>query len=70
MKQLNHSNILPFYGVSTTAFDFCLVSPWYKNGNILDYLENKPDILRFYLGLVRTFKQIPYSRRLLVPTNS
>jgi len=40
MKQLEHANILPFYGVSTTVADFCLVSPWC----------NKPDVNRFDLA--------------------
>ncbi|KAF9789186.1 kinase-like domain-containing protein [Thelephora terrestris] len=49
MKQINHDNILPFYGVSTTVSDFCLVFPWYSNGNIKDYLKRKQDINRFNL---------------------
>lgn len=50
MKQLDHSNILPFYGVSTTFSDFCLVFPWYENGNIMDYLKKNPDINQFKLA--------------------
>ena len=49
MMQLKHDNILPFYGVSTTVADLCLVFPWYGNGNIMDYLKEKPDINRFDL---------------------
>lgn len=49
MKQANHANILPFYGVSTTVSDFCLVFPWYKNGNIMKYLEGNPKVNRFDL---------------------
>jgi serine/threonine protein kinase len=56
MKQLNHNNILPFYGVSTTVSDFCLVFPWYENGNVMDYLKNKPGIDRF--PLVSTLERI------------
>ena len=67
MKHLEHDNIIPFYGVSTTVADICLVSPWYENGNILDYLEKKPDANRF--GLVSTFKQTQRSRRLPAATN-
>jgi len=48
MKQLVHGNIVPFYGSSTVA-DFCLVFPWYENGNIMEYLKRKPDISRFAL---------------------
>jgi serine/threonine protein kinase len=50
MKQIKHENILPFYGVSTTVSDFCLVFPWYSNGNIKDYLKRNPDINRFNLA--------------------
>lgn len=50
MMQLKHENILPFYGVSTTVSDFCLVFPWYGNGNIMDYLKGKPYINRFDLA--------------------
>jgi serine/threonine protein kinase len=58
LKQTNHDNILPFYGVSTDVSNFCLVFPWYENGNIMDYLKENPDINRYYL--VSTF-QGPYA---------
>jgi len=54
MKQLEHRNILPFYGVSTDVADLCLVFPWCENGSIVDYLKRKPDIDRF--TLVSTFE--------------
>ena len=44
MKRLKHDNILPFYGVSTTISDLSLVFPWYRNGNIKQYLEKNPCI--------------------------
>lgn len=53
MRQLEHKNILPFYGVSMTVSEFCLVFPWYENGSIVDYLKKKPDTNRF--NLVSTF---------------
>jgi len=59
MKQVKHDNLLPFYGVSTTVSDFCLVFPWYERGNIMDYLKKKPDINRF--DLVSVFRYITYS---------
>ena len=62
MKQANHYNILPFYGVSTDVSDFCLVHPWYENGNITDYLKKNPDVNRF--DLVSTLPVTPYSWRL------
>lgn len=54
MKQLEHKNILPFYGISASIAECCLVSPWYENGSIMEYLKKKPDISRF--PLVRAFK--------------
>ena len=54
MKQLEHNNILPFYGVSTTVSHFSLVFPWYKNGNINQYLGENPHINPY--DLVSAFK--------------
>jgi len=59
MKQVEHDNLLPFYGVSATVSDLCLVFPWYENGNIMDYLKKKPDTNRFDLG--STSRQASYS---------
>jgi len=64
MKQVEHDNIVPFYGVSIAVSDFCLVFPWYENGNIMDHLKKKPDIDRF--DLVSAFRQAPHSRCLPV----
>lgn len=50
MRQVKHDNILPFHGVSTTISHFCLVFPWYDNGNIMDYLKENPDINRYKLA--------------------
>jgi len=47
---MEHENILPFYGVSTPVSDFCLVFPWYSNGNIIEYLKGNPDINQFELA--------------------
>jgi len=55
MNQLEHGNIIPCYGVSTTVADICLVYPWYENGNIADYLKKNPDVNRF--DLVSTFRR-------------
>ena len=68
MKQLEHGNILPFYGVSTAIADFCLVFPWCENGSIMEYLKGKPDISRF--TLVSTLEQTLSSRPLFASTNS
>jgi serine/threonine protein kinase len=59
MKQLEHKHILPFYGVSTTVSDFCLVFPWCSNGNIVEYLKKHPDINQFELA--STLRQITSS---------
>lgn len=39
---LSHENLLPFYGVYYIGQTsrICLVSPWVKNGNLRDYLNN------------------------------
>jgi len=68
MKQFEHGNILPFYGVSAAVADFCLVFPRYENGSIMEYLKRKPDICRF--TLVSPLEQALSSRPLLAPTNS
>ena len=65
MRQLEHVNILPFCGVSTTISDFSLVFPWYKNGNINQYLKNNPRADRY--DLASTLKHTAYSRRLYEP---
>jgi len=59
MKQLEHDNILPLCGISTAISDFCLVYPWYRNGNIMDYVKKKPDVNRF--DLASAFSQTTYS---------
>ena len=68
MKHFEHRNILPVYGVSTTIAPFCLVYPWYGNGNIVEYLRKEPDVNRF--DLASASRQISYSRRLPASTNS
>jgi serine/threonine protein kinase len=63
MKQEEHDNILPFYGVSEGISEFCLVFPLYRNGNIMDYLGENPTTNRY--NLVSTFKLTARSQRLL-----
>ena len=65
MKQLEHDNILPFYGVSTTVSDFSLVFPWYKNGTIDEYLMENPGVDRY--DLASTSKPAAYSLHLHKP---
>jgi len=57
MELLEHGNIVPFYGISTTIAPFCLVFPWYGNGNITEYVKQKSGVNRF--KLVSIFRQ-PY----------
>ncbi|KAG6811431.1 hypothetical protein H0H92_007392 [Tricholoma furcatifolium] len=44
--QISHPNLLPFYGIcdvdlqSSPKKQTCLVSPWAKNGTILDFLQS------------------------------
>ncbi|KAJ6618142.1 kinase-like domain-containing protein [Mycena sp. CBHHK59/15] len=41
-RQLSHPNLLPFFGVYYLDKRLCLVSPWMKNGNILEFLKKVP----------------------------
>lgn len=45
-RQLCHPNVLPFHGVyylDDLHTRVCLISPWMKNGNIVQFLKNAPD---------------------------
>ena len=50
-RQLNHENVLPFYGVSAEEFAprFAMVLPWMSNGNMMAYLKIHPDVNRVKL---------------------
>ncbi|KXN87401.1 hypothetical protein AN958_08832 [Leucoagaricus sp. SymC.cos] len=46
---LHHVNIVPFYGIyniNDGSQRICLVSPWMDNGNVVIYLERKPQAAR------------------------
>ncbi|KAF5351190.1 hypothetical protein D9756_008182 [Leucocoprinus leucothites] len=48
-SQLNHPNILPFYGIYYLGEEnkrICLVSPWMENGNLVNYLQENPTVAR------------------------
>ncbi|KXN82766.1 Serine/threonine-protein kinase HT1 [Leucoagaricus sp. SymC.cos] len=51
--QLEHPNILPFYGVyhlDNAEERICLVSPWMENGTLVDYLKScSPEVERLLL---------------------
>ncbi|KAJ3975898.1 kinase-like domain-containing protein [Lentinula raphanica] len=44
-KQLDHPNVLPFKGVNEDLFSpsYCLISPWMKHGNVMEFLQRHPD---------------------------
>ncbi|TDL20654.1 kinase-like protein [Rickenella mellea] len=52
-QQLNHCNLLPFYGISEDEFDplFAMISPWMKNGDLATFLKKNPDVLGVASGL-------------------
>ncbi|KAF9262819.1 kinase-like protein, partial [Marasmius fiardii PR-910] len=43
--QLSHPNVLQLIGVNTNLFktDFCLISPWMVNNDIITFLKRKPE---------------------------
>ncbi|KAL1735313.1 kinase-like domain-containing protein, partial [Schizophyllum commune] len=44
-RQLNHPNVLPFYGVyymDDARSMLCLVSPWMEHGHVMEYLKKGP----------------------------
>ena len=48
-KYVSHPNVLPFLGVSETLFSFCIISPWSRNGNIVEYIQKHRDANRLQL---------------------
>lgn len=49
---LRHPNIAPLIGF-TFSGEVCVISPWFSNGNVGEYLQRNPDTDR--LRLVRLF---------------
>ncbi|KAL1743944.1 kinase-like domain-containing protein, partial [Schizophyllum fasciatum] len=52
-RQLNHPNVLPFYGVyylDDARNRLCLVSPWMEEGNVVNYLQRCPSTNRVALA--------------------
>ncbi|KAF9503930.1 hypothetical protein BS47DRAFT_1355718 [Hydnum rufescens UP504] len=45
-KSLNHRNIVPLLGLVSEKLGPGLVTPWYSNGNILQYLRRVPNVKR------------------------
>lgn len=48
-RRLSHQNVTPFLGVSTTLFEFCIVSDWMPSGDINTYLRRNPAANRLEL---------------------
>ena len=38
-KSVSHPNVVPFLGVSETLFPFCIINPWFPNGDVLAYIQ-------------------------------
>ena len=55
-KGLNHENVLPFRGVDTSVFQLALVYDWCDNGNIMQYLESRPNASRSKLVTAPPFR--------------
>ena len=50
-KHISHPNILPLLGVSfsTHPYSFRMVSPWMKNGDVMEYTRSNPSANRLQL---------------------
>jgi hypothetical protein len=49
LKRTNHPNILSIQGVAPNLFQFCMVSQWMPNGEILEYVGKYPGANRLEL---------------------
>ncbi|KAF5331847.1 hypothetical protein D9611_008967 [Ephemerocybe angulata] len=47
--KLCHRNVSQFFGIVQSASSFGMVSPWYSNGIICDYLKMRPNVDRLKL---------------------
>ena len=54
-KRAKHPNILSIEGVAPRLFEFCMVSRWMENGNILSFVTKYPAVNR--LELVRPMRR-------------
>ena len=55
-KALRHPNVLSLMGVIMTETEFAMVSEWMPNGNINEFVKERPDTNRFELV---GFHQVP-----------
>jgi len=54
-KRAKHPNILSIEGVAPKLFEFCMVSRWMENGNILSFVTKYPAVnrLELMIGITR-----------------
>ncbi|KAG9033662.1 hypothetical protein FRB95_014550 [Tulasnella sp. JGI-2019a] len=61
----NHPHVIPFLGYSVDGLSASLISPWYKNGDVLRFIKNHPErdrkgiIIEAALGLEHLHSQKP-----------
>ncbi|KAG8933697.1 hypothetical protein FRC02_011303, partial [Tulasnella sp. 418] len=49
-RRLNHPNVAPLLGVAIPAHEPpSLISPWFENGNVTQYLESHPEANRIQI---------------------
>ncbi|CCM05920.1 uncharacterized protein FIBRA_08158 [Fibroporia radiculosa] len=41
-RHVSHPNVVPFLGVEDSDIQFCMVSTWMPNGNLVSYLKTNP----------------------------
>ena len=56
---MSHPNILSIEGVAPEMFEFCMISQWMENGNVLEYVGKHAEVDR--LPLVRSCFDAPRS---------
>jgi len=49
-RRMKHENVLNIEGVAPGLFEFCMVSRWMDNGNMLNYVRTQGQVDR--MGLV------------------
>ena len=48
-SQLRHKSIVPLLGLALFRGQLAMVSPWKKRGNVMKYIEHRPDLDRYIL---------------------
>lgn len=48
-KRVKHPNVLSIEGAAPALFEFCTVSQWMTNGNMLEYVTEYPQVNRLEL---------------------